>query len=45
MSKTKSFRAWNHEQTNLLPPSSCDWLSDEHQVYFLLDLMEMLNLS
>jgi transposase len=45
MQKPKSFRPWNPEQTTLLPPSPSDWLSDDHQVYFLLDLVDELDLS
>jgi transposase len=45
MQKPKSFRPWQPEQTTLLPPSPSDWLSDDHQVYFLLDLVDELNLS
>ena len=41
----KSFRPWQPEQTSLLPPSPSDWLSDDHQVYFLLDLVDELDLS
>ncbi len=41
----KSFRPWQPEQTTLLPPSPSDWLSDDHQVYFLLDLVDELDLS
>jgi hypothetical protein len=41
----KTFRPWNPEQTTLLPPSPSDWLADDHQVYFLLDLVNELNLS
>ena len=33
------------EQTTLLPPLPSDWLSDDHQVYFLLDLVNELDLS
>ena len=29
----------------LLPPSPCDWLSGDHQVYFLLDMVDELDLS
>ena len=43
--KPKSFRPWNPEQTTLLPPSPSDWLSVDHQVYFLLDLVDELDLS
>ena len=45
MQKPKSFRPWQPEQTTLLPPSPSDWLSDDHQVYFLLDLVDELDLS
>jgi transposase len=45
MHKPKSFRPWQPEQTTLLPPSPSDWLSDDHQVYFLLDLVDELDLS
>jgi hypothetical protein len=41
----KTFRPWQPEQTTLLPPSPSDWLSDELQVYFLLDLVAELDLS
>ena len=45
MAKPKSFRPWLPGQTNLLPPSPNDWLSADHQVYFLLDLVDELDLS
>jgi hypothetical protein len=45
MQKLKTFRPWHPEQTTLLPPSPSDWLSDDHQVYFLLDLVDELDLS
>jgi transposase len=45
MHKPKTFRPWQPEQTSLLPPSPSDWLSDDHQVYFLLDLVDELDLS
>ena len=45
MSKPKTFRPWLPEQAWLLPPSPRDWLADDHQVYFLLDLVDELNLS
>ena len=43
MNKPKTFRPWQPEQTTLLPPSPRDWLSDDHQVYFLLDLIDDLD--
>ena len=45
MQKPKSFRPWQPEQTTLLPPSPREWLSADHQVYFLLDLVDELDLS
>jgi transposase len=45
MQKPKSFRPWQPEQTTLLPPSPRDWLAEDHQVYFLLDLVDELDLS
>ena len=45
MQKPKSFRPWQPEQTTLLPPSPREWLSEDHQVYFLLDLVDELDLS
>jgi transposase len=45
MQKHKSFRPWQPDQTTLLPPSPREWLAEDHQVYFLLDLVEELDLS
>ena len=45
MSKPKTFRPWNPEQTLLLPPSPVDWLPANHLVFFLLDLASELDLS
>jgi transposase len=45
MHKAKTFRPWQPDQTTLLPPSPREWLSDDHQVYFLLDLVDELDLS
>jgi transposase len=45
MQKPKTFRPWQPEQTTLLPPSPREWLSEDHQVYFLLDLVDELDLS
>ena len=36
---------WQPDQTTLLPPSPREWLAEDHQVYFLLDLVEELDLS
>jgi len=45
MQKLKTFRSWVPGQTSLLPASPSDWLSADHQVYFLLDLVDELDLS
>jgi hypothetical protein len=45
MLKPKSFRAWNPEQTLLLPPSPVDWRPENHLVFFLLDLASELDLE
>ena len=45
MQKPKSFRPWQPEQTTLLQPSPCDWLAEDYHVYFLLDLVDELDLS
>ena len=45
MKKPKSFRPWQPEQTTLLPPSPREWLSPDHQVYVMLDLVDELDLS
>ncbi|MEA5424705.1 IS1182 family transposase [Synechococcus sp. CCY9202] len=45
MSKPKTFRTWNPEQTLLLPPSPVEWLPEHHLVFFLLDLASELDLS
>jgi hypothetical protein len=33
MSKPKTFRPWNPEQTLLLPPSPVEWLPANHLVF------------
>jgi transposase len=45
MEKPKSFRPLQPEQATFLPPSPREWLSEDHQVYFLLDLVDKLDLS
>jgi transposase len=44
MSKPKTFRPWNPEQTLLLPPSPVEWLPANHLVFFLLDLAAELDI-
>ena len=41
----KSYRAWQPNQVFLLPPSIHDWLPEGHLVYFLLDVVQSLDLS
>lgn len=41
----KSYRAWQPNQVFLLPPSMHDWLPQGHLVYFLLDVVDGLDLS
>ena len=41
----KQYRAWTPNDTFLFPPSPRDWLDDDHLVYFILDLVEVLDLS
>ena len=45
MQKCKTVRPWQLEQATLLLPSPREWLSVDHQVYFLLDHLDELNLS
>ena len=45
MQKRKTFRPWQPERTTLLPLSPREWLPDDHQLYFLLDLVDELDLS
>jgi hypothetical protein len=45
MQKPKSLCPWQPDQTSLLPPSPREWLADDHQVYFRLDLVDKLDLS
>ena len=40
MQKRRAFRPLQPEQITLLPPSPREWLSEDHQVYFLLDLVD-----
>jgi transposase len=41
----KTFRPWVPGQTSLLTSSPSDWLSENHQVYCLLDQVDELDLS
>ena len=42
---SKTYRAWDPDQTYLLPPSPRDWLPDGDLVYFMLDVVRTLDLS
>jgi transposase len=41
----KHSRPWNPLQSVLFPPSPRDWLSEDHPVYFLLDVVAELELE
>ena len=41
----KSYRAWNPGQSFLLPPSPLEWLPEGHLAYFILELVETIDLS
>jgi transposase len=41
----KRYREWDPRQNLLLPPSLMDWLPKDHAVYFVLDVVEQLDLS
>lgn len=41
----KKFIPYNPEQTLLLPPDMHDWLSDDHLVYFLIDVVQEIDLK
>ena len=41
----KQYRTWNPDQAFLVPPSLRDWLPEDHPVYFMLDLLEELDVS
>jgi transposase len=42
---SKTYRPWNPDQDWLLPPSPRDWLPDGDLVYFMLDVVQALDLS
>ena len=42
---SKPYRPWNFGQSFLLPPSPMDWLPDDHLVFFLLDVVQNLDIS
>jgi transposase len=42
---TKTYRPWTPNQAYLLPPSPRDWLPEGHLAYFILEVVERLDLS
>ena len=45
MSGPKQYREWQPRQSFLLPPSPLEWLEPDHLAYFILDLVDELDLS
>ena len=41
----KTYKTWHPTASYLLPPSPRDWLPEAHLVFFLLDLLDQLDLS
>jgi len=42
---SKTYRPWNPDQNWLLPPSARDWVPEGDLTYFLLDVVQSLDLS
>lgn len=42
---SKTYRLWNPKQQGLLPPCPQDWLPQDDLVYFLLDVVNELDIS
>ena len=42
---SKSYRAWNPDQSWLLPPSPREWLPENDLVYFIMDTLSEMDLS
>jgi transposase len=42
---SKSYRPWNPFQAYLLPPSPQEWLPEDHLAYFVLEVVQGLDLS
>ncbi len=45
MAGIKRYREWTPEQTFLLPPSPSEWLPEDDLAYFMLDVVQTLDLS
>src|SRR5229473_1748484 len=41
----KAYRSYHPDQDLLLPPSLRDWLTEDHLVYFVSEVVERLNLA
>ena len=41
----KKYRQWSPTQSFLLPPSPADWLPEGHLAYFILDVIDVLDLT
>lgn len=41
----KSYRSWTPDQTFLLPPSPRDWLGEDHLVFFVMDVVDTLDIG
>lgn len=42
---SKKYRPWTPDQSWLFPPSPRDWLEDDHLVFFLMDVIDQLDLG
>ncbi|HLV22778.1 MAG TPA: IS1182 family transposase [Polyangiaceae bacterium] len=42
---TKRYRPWAPDQAYLIPPTPRDWLPESHLAYFILDVVDELDLS
>ena len=45
MKSNKQYRPWNPSQAHLFPPSPHEWLEEGDLAYFILDTVEVLDLS
>ncbi len=41
----KSYRPWSPDQSYLLPPSPSEWLPENHLAYFVLEIVQSLDLG
>jgi transposase len=41
----KRYRAWNPRQSFLLPPSPLEWLPEDHLAFFVLEVVDAIDLS